>query len=247
LQRHSPVEGDQKLVTGTQQASLRTRIPLAGRGAAQRALTLLLGALMSSAVSLGCVSAVALAEVATPSVSPPEAATSASILIVYHSPGGHTARLAEAVAEGARSADGVEVALRSVTEVTVEETLAADAIILGCPVYNANVTPEMQAFINRWPIEGTPMRDKLGAAFVTGGGISAGEEAVQLSLLRSMLIFGMITVGGPDWTTAFGASAVTEEMPFFRQDGAVDSHFLGKGEALGRRVAELARRLGDKP
>ena len=53
------------------------------------------------------------------------------------------------------------------------------------------------------------MRDKVGAAFVTAGGISAGEEAVQLAILRAMLVYNMIVVGGADWTAAFGASAVT--------------------------------------
>jgi multimeric flavodoxin WrbA len=50
--------------------------------------------------------------------------------------------------------------------------------------------------MNRWPFEGTPLKDKIGAAFVSAGGISAGEELTQLSILHSMLIFGMIVVGG---------------------------------------------------
>ena len=159
---------------------------------------------------------------------------------VPHSPGGRTARTAEAVAKGAREVEGVTVTLRDVADVQWNEVASADALVLGCPVINANVTPEMQAFINGWKFEGAPLRDKLGAAFTTGGGISAGEEAVQLSLLRSMLIFGMVTVGGADWTSAFGASAVTEEEPFVSPKAQVEARFLTKGEALGKRVAELA-------
>jgi len=164
------------------------------------------------------------------------------VLIVYYSAGGHTRTLAEAVARGAESADSANVTLLPVEKATNARDLAADAIILGSPVYNANVSPAIQRFINQWPFRGAPLRDKIGAAFVTAGGISAGEEFVQLSLLRSMLIFGMIVVGGPDWNQAFGASAITEEKPFvkFSKEGKISPQFLAKGEALGRRVAKLA-------
>lgn len=168
------------------------------------------------------------------------AQTPVRILIVYYSEGGKTAAMAEAVAAGARTVSGTEVTLRPVAEATPEQVVAADAIILGSPVYNANVAPPLQAFINRWPFEGAPLRNKIGAAFVTAGGISAGEELVQLNLLHSMLIFGMVVVGGPEWSQAFGASAITEETPFAAAE--IDAAFLAKGEALGRRVAELAVR-----
>jgi len=170
-----------------------------------------------------------------------QANTAAKVLIVYHSVTGHTRSMAEAVQKGAQSIKGIDVLLRSVQEATKEDVLAADAIIIGTPVYNANVAPEVQTFINSWPFEGAPLRNRLGAAFVSAGGISAGEEATQLSVLRSMLIYGMIVVGGPHWTQPFGASAVVSEKPFRDGDGKVDDHFLEKAEALGRHIATLAR------
>ena len=163
------------------------------------------------------------------------------VLIAYYSAGGHTKTLAEAVAKGARSIEGVEVKLLSVTEATTDDVRKADAIVVGSPVYNANVAPPVQQFINQWPFSGSPLRDKLGAAFVTAGGISAGEELVQLNILHSMLVFGMIVVGGPDWTTAFGASVIVEEQPSGEKANkkAGEEYYLRKGEGLGRRVAEL--------
>lgn len=165
-----------------------------------------------------------------------------TILIAYYSAQGHTRAMAEAVANGARSVAGVNVKLVTVAEATTADVLAADAIIVGSPVYNANVAPPVQEFMNRWPFEGAPLRDKIGAAFVTAGGISAGEELTQLSILHSMLIFGMIVVGGPEWESAFGASAITVEEPFGKaqKEKRVSEHFLKKGEALGKRVAQLA-------
>lgn len=162
------------------------------------------------------------------------------VLIVYYSAEGHTKQMAEAVYRGAGSVEGTEARLRSVNEVDSSEVRAADAIIVGSPVYNAAVAPDIQKFINSWPFDGT-MQNKIGAAFTTGGGISAGEELVQVGILHSMLVFGMIIVGGEDWTSAFGASAVTNEAPFLK--GNVATEFLAKGESLGKRVAELALTL----
>lgn len=168
------------------------------------------------------------------------------VLIVYYSVNGHTRSMGEAVARGARGVSGTQVKLAFVFEATPADVLWADGIVVGSPVYNAAVAPEVQEFINSWPFEGTPLRNKVGAAFATGGGISAGEEVVQLSILHSMLIFGMVVVGGPEWTSSFGASAVTGEGAYRSKAGEVDSLFLKKAEALGKRVAELAGKLKSK-
>ncbi len=175
-------------------------------------------------------------------------ATDVDVLIVYHSQSGHTRAMAEAVAEGVRAIPGAHPTLRKVEDAKISEVHAAEAIVLGSLVTNANVAPEMQAFINSWPFEGQPMKDKLGAAFVSAAGISAGEETTQLALLRSMLCFGMVIVGGPEWTGSFGASAITDEGPF-TGDGEpiVQEHFLAKARALGRRVAEKTLRLHPPP
>jgi len=90
-----------------------------------------------------------------------------NVLVVYYSVEGHTKTLAEAVAHGARSVNGVNVKLLPVDKATSNEVLAADAMIIGSPVYNANVAPPVQTFINNWPFDGAPLRDKIGAAFVT--------------------------------------------------------------------------------
>lgn len=168
----------------------------------------------------------------------------AVLLIAYHSAEGHTQAMAEAVAKGARSVAGIEVKLVAVKEAKAADVLAADAIIIGSPVYNANLAPPVQEFINSWPFKDAPLRDKLGAAFVTAGGISAGEELAQMNILHSMLVFGMIVAGGPNWRSPFGASAIVNEEPFKSPEkGHVESGFLAKGEALGKRVAELALKL----
>ena len=174
----------------------------------------------------------------------PGAVACQHILIVYYSGTGHTALLADAVAAGARSVVGSDIRLSPVDSVSHDDVTWADALIVGSPVHSANVSTPILDFLNALPFNGE-MRDKIGAAFVTAGGISAGEETVQLAILRAMLVYNMIVVGGPDWTEPFGASAVTAEPPFADTAAvaSIDSIFLTKGSRLGARVAEVAKLL----
>jgi len=164
-----------------------------------------------------------------------------NVLIAYYSKTANTQTLAEEVAKGAQSIPGVQVVLKNITQTTTKDLLDADAIIIGSPVYNANIAPEVVQFMSAWPFEGNPLKDKIGAAFVTAGGISAGEELAQVNLLHSMLIFGMIVVGGDEWTSAFGASAITNEGIFKTEK--LDNLFLHKGFNLGKRVATIALKM----
>jgi NAD(P)H dehydrogenase (quinone) len=168
-----------------------------------------------------------------------------NVLVAYYSKDGHTRTLAEAVAQGAESVEGTIVKLLPVDKVALDDLLEADAIIVGSPVYNANVAPMVSIFLSEWPFETGQMRDKIGAAFATGAGFSAGEELTQLSILHSMMIFGMIIVGGPDWSQPFGASAITYEEPFSPiGEGQIAEVFVNKGIGLGERVALITQRFG---
>ena len=164
-----------------------------------------------------------------------------NILVTYYSKTAHTQSLAQEVAKGASSIPGVQVVLKRIDQTTTKDLLDADAIILGSPVYNANLAPEVVQFMSAWPFEGNPLKDKIGAAFVTAGGISAGEELAQVNILQSMLVFGMVLVGGDDWTSAFGASAITNESIF--KTGQLDKIFLQKGFNLGKRVATMTQKI----
>jgi len=63
----------------------------------------------------------------------------------------------------------------------------------------------------------------------------------MLNILHSMLIHGMIIIGGEETEAAFGASAITGEGEFAGKP--VDEIFLLKAEGLGRRVADLVLRM----
>ncbi|SHN35630.1 NAD(P)H dehydrogenase (quinone) [Cyclobacterium lianum] len=164
-----------------------------------------------------------------------------SILIAYYSGSGNTKAMAEAVARGVEQVENVSYTIKCVNEVSGEEVLNASAIILGSPVYNANIAPQVQEFINSWPFEGRPLKNKIGAVFVTGGGFSLGEESVMFGMIRAMLVHGMLIIGGAETEAAFGASAITGEGDFAGKE--VDPLFLKKAEGLGKRVAELVLKM----
>ena len=160
-----------------------------------------------------------------------------NVLVAYHSLFGHTERMAEAVAEGARSVPQTQVVLKRVGKVTAEELFAADAIVLGSPVYWSNMAGEVKTFIDDWQFKfgvfpEFKLKNKVGAAFATGGQISSGKELTMLSILAAMLGNQMIIVSGGG---AFGASATTEgESP------GIDVQEMTGARELGRRVADVA-------
>ncbi len=167
-----------------------------------------------------------------------EPAPVVKVLVTYHSRSGNTERMAEAVVEGAKSVVGTEVLLKRVGQVTAEELFSADAVVVGSPVYWSNMSGEVKTFFDNWQFKfgvfpEFKMKNKVGAAFATGGQLSSGKEVTMLTILAAMLGNQMIVVSGGG---AFGASATTEgDSP------GIDKKELADARALGQRVAEVAR------
>ena len=159
------------------------------------------------------------------------------VLVAYHSLSGNTESMAKSVVTGAQAVPGTRVLLHRVGEVTADVLFASDALIVGSPVYWSNMAGEVKTFFDRWQFEfgvfpEFKMRNKVGAAFATGGQVSSGKEVTMLTILAAMLGNQMIVVsdGG-----AFGASATTEgDSP------GIDEQEQADAWALGKRVAEVA-------
>lgn len=164
------------------------------------------------------------------------------VLIVYYSGTGNTEKMAKAVAEGAKKDSDVVVVTKKVSEVTKEDLLDADGIILGSPTYYANMAGPMKTFIDDWAFKyNVYLRDKIGGAFATGAGRTGGKEHVVSSLLLAMLNDGMIIVG-PVYDEgkygAFGASALTSDS---KKEISEDE--FGDARQLGERVASVAKQF----
>ncbi len=167
-----------------------------------------------------------------------QAGDSVRILIAYYSHTGHTEALAKAVAEGARKVKGAVVTIKAVSEVKCPELLGTDALVVGSPVYWSNMAAEVKSFFDRWTTEcgvlppAFPMKDKVGAAFVTAGDVASGKEVTLMSILAAMLGNRMIVLSEGQ---ALGAAATTGEgkAPLGEKD-------LEEGRQLGERVARVA-------
>ena len=55
------------------------------------------------------------------------------ILIVYHSQTGHTKQMADAVSEGAKTIEDVDVVLKIAAEATLDDLLTCDGLACGTP------------------------------------------------------------------------------------------------------------------
>jgi NAD(P)H dehydrogenase (quinone) len=162
------------------------------------------------------------------------------VLVAYHSVGGHTEKMAQGVLEGAKGVPGTKVLLKRVGQVTADELFSADALVVGTPVYWSNMAGEVKTFFDNWQFKfgvfpDFKMRNKVGAAFTTGGQLSSGKELTMLTILAAMLGNQMIVVSGGG---AFGASATTEgDSP------GIDEKELASARELGQRVAEVTWRM----
>lgn len=187
----------------------------------------------------------------------------ANVLVAY-SDGPHLSKLAAAVETGVRNVLGNEttsVRVRTLDNASfTEDIMWADAVLLGSHVVNANVEPKMTKFLSEWSFT-EDLSHKIGAVFVTSGGMSAGEELTMVNLLHSLMIFRMIVVGGERWTSAFGASAIIGEGPFEPAErtspgqrdfppicyptdpDAIHDMFKEKAVGLGERAATIASQL----
>jgi len=161
------------------------------------------------------------------------------VLIAFHSVTGNTEKMAQGVADGAKGVSNTDVVLKRVGEVIADDLLSADAVIVGSPVYFANVSGEVKTFLDNWLLKFAvfpgKMRNKVGGAFATGAAISNGKETTMLAIHQAMIMNQMFVVSAGGAFGAFGASATTgPDSP------GIDEKKLANASALGKRVAEVA-------
>ena len=142
----------------------------------------------------------------------------AKVLVLYYSSYGHIEIMAQAVAEGARSA-GTTVDVKRVPETVPAQVAAAahfkldqaapiatvaelpdyDAIIVGCPTRFGRMPGQMANFLDQagglWA-RGA-LHGKVGGAFSSTATQHGGQEVTLFSVITNLLHFGMVIVGLP--------------------------------------------------
>jgi NAD(P)H dehydrogenase (quinone) len=145
------------------------------------------------------------------------------IQIVFYSMYGHIYRMAEAMAEGAREVDGVEISLLQVADLVPDDVLEksgakaarqafahvpiaspdhlvdADGIVFGTPTRFGNMCAQMRNFLDQtgglW-MKGA-LVGKVGSVFTSTATQHGGQETTLTSFHTTLLHQGMIIVGLP--------------------------------------------------
>ena len=197
----------------------------------------------------------------------------AKVLVLYYSSYGHIEQMADAVAEGARSA-GAEVDIRRVAETAPEAVVEAahfktdtvhpvltdpnelanyDAIIVGTPTRFGRMASQMAAF---WDTAGGlwakgALNGKVGAAFTSTATQHGGQEVTLFSTITNLLHFGLVIVGlDYGYEGHQGLDEVNGSTPYGASaiaggDGSRQPHEeeLAAARYQGRRIAETAAKL----
>lgn len=143
----------------------------------------------------------------------------AKILVLYYSSWGHVERMAKAVAEGARTVEGVEVTIKRVPELVPEEVAKQfhykldqeapiatpqeladyDAVIFGTPTRYGNMAAQMKQFLDQtgglWA-KGA-LIGKVGSVFASTATQHGGQETTITSFHSVLLHHGFVIVGLP--------------------------------------------------
>lgn len=198
-----------------------------------------------------------------------------TVSIVFHTGQGHTGAMAEAIAKGAASVEGVTVHLLQIKPDRIgadgrwkdDEILskldASDAIIFGCPTWMGSVSSTFKAFMeatfNLWFEQ--RWKDKIAGGFTN----SASQSGDKLSTLFQLSIFAnqlsMIWVGVGDPPGNNQSTRTIDDINrlgswlgvMSQSDGDRDATLAPPhsdretGKRYGRRIALIAKRWLEGP
>jgi len=194
------------------------------------------------------------------------------VLVLYYSAYGHIEQMAEAVAEGARSA-GATVDIKRVPDLVPEEVAKAsnykldqaapiakvadladyDAIIVGTGTRFGRMSSQMANFLDQagglWA--SGKLNGKVGAAFTSTATQHGGQEMTLFSIIANLLHFGCVVVGLPySFQGQMRLDEVTGGAPYGATtiaggDGSRQptENELDGARFQGKHVAEVANKL----
>ena len=194
----------------------------------------------------------------------------AEILVLYFSPGGTTAEMANVIARGIEQVDGMQARLRTVPPVSplteqVEDTIPksgalyatnddleqCDGLVLGAPTHFGNMPAALKHFIdNTSPLwMSGALAGKPAGVFTASTSLHGGQETTLLTMMLPLLHHGMLIVGLP-YTQVELFRTRTGGTPYGASRLTDDLEALPLSEeerslciTLGQRVAEVAKKL----
>jgi NAD(P)H dehydrogenase (quinone) len=158
------------------------------------------------------------------------------VLIVYDSRSGNTEKAAFLVAEGVKKVKNVDCVVKRVDDVSLDDLLSADGIVIGSPTYYGGMSSKIKALIDKSVEIHGKLEGKVGAAFTTSGGTATGAETTLLSIVQALLIHGMIIKGNPEdkhyGLAIVGAPESEEDKELCRKFGFAIANLTSKISGL---------------
>ena len=196
----------------------------------------------------------------------------ADILVLYYSRNGATETLAREVCKGVDAVEGMSARLRTVPTVSAVTEAIEDAVpdsgppyatnsdldecaglIMGSPSNFGNMAASLKYYLDGtvgdW-LRGVAVGKPAGV-FASTGSLHGGQETTLLSMAIPLLHHGMIVVGLPyteealSTTTSGGTPYGPTHVTWNRKPDSLSEEEKQLAQALGKRVADLARRLKD--
>lgn len=179
------------------------------------------------------------------------------IAIVYHSGYGHTAKIAEAVAEGSGGSLFAIDADGNLPEHAWQKLEEAYAIIFGTPTYMGSVSWQFKKFADAsskvWAVQG--WKNKLAAGFTNSASVNGDKQSTLYALFTLAQQQGMLWVGTgmmPSNTKASQRDDINYLSSFSGlatatpADASVDEMVAGDlatARLFGKRIADAVARL----
>ena len=194
------------------------------------------------------------------------------VLVLYHSRLGSVEKVANLVARGVNSIDGVEAVMRTVPNIStntetsenavpntgspyasLDDLKSCDGLILGSPTRFGNMSAELKHFIDStssvW-MSGD-LQGKPAAVFSSSSSMHGGQESTLLSMMLPLFHHGMLLVGLPYSEPAL-SQTITGGTPYGATHvaGSNNQNIISDDEktlsiALGKRIATIAKKLSD--
>ncbi|MGN6740066.1 NAD(P)H:quinone oxidoreductase [Dyella sp.] len=192
------------------------------------------------------------------------------ILVLYYSRSGHTAQLARLIARGVEEVPGMQARLRQVPPVapvtqtaqppepedgapyaTRDDLLDCAGLALGSPTRFGNMAAPLKYFLDATGAEWASgaLVGKPAAVFTSTSTMHGGQESTLLSMALPLLHHGMLLLGLP-YTEPALSSTLSGGSPYGAShvagpngDNAITEHERELARALGRRLADTARKL----
>jgi NAD(P)H dehydrogenase (quinone) len=117
-------------------------------------------------------------------------------LVCYYTRTRNTEKMAVRIADGLK-AGGLDVDLKKVEDVRIEDLLSYHCLVFGSPTYYGSMAWPLKKLLDESVKYHRKLKGRVGGAFASSANIGGGNETTINDILHALLIHGMIVQGEP--------------------------------------------------